>query len=228
MADETPAPPSPPAPPAPPKPAAAAAPAKPAAKPAPKGPVPVEASGKPLVANLSMAVPGGVVAATEFVGQTTVEVAPEKLVDICRHLKESESFAYLVDLTAVDWKERTVMDATGSPVARRFDVVLWMHSFSRGNERLRLRVKVGETCPSVTSVWHAANWMEREVFDLFGIRFEGHPDLRRILTWDGFLGHPLRKDFPIEGIDTGAAIYPDRYPEGGGPAPDDPNRKVLS
>jgi NADH:ubiquinone oxidoreductase subunit C len=103
-----------------------------------------------------------------------------------------------------------------------------MHSFHRGNERLRLRVKVGESCPSATAVWKTANWMEREVFDLFGIRFEGHPDLRRILTWDGFLGHPLRKDFPIEGIDTGAAIYPDRYPEGGGPAPDDPNKKVLS
>jgi NADH-quinone oxidoreductase subunit C len=223
MAEETPAPPpAPAAPPAGTPPAGAppaAAPPKPAAKPAPpKGPVPVDASGKPLVANVSMAVAGAVVAATEFLGQTTIEVAPEKLVDVCRHLKETESFTYLVDLTAVDWKER-------SP---RFDVILWMHSMKRGNERLRLKVKVGESCPSATSVWKAANWMEREVFDLFGIRFEGHPDMRRILTWDGFLGHPLRKDFPIEGIDTGAAIYPDRYPEGGGPAPDDPNRKSVS
>lgn len=193
---------------------------KPATPAKPKGPVPVDASGKPLVANLANAVPGAVLAATEFVGQTTVEVAADKIVEVCRQLKESERFAYLVDLTAVDWKDR-------SP---RFDVVYWVHSFARGNERLRLKVKVadGAECPSVSGVWKTANWMEREVFDLFGIPFSNHPDLRRILTWDGFNGHPLRKDFPIEGIDTGAAIYPDRYPEGGGPAPNDPNRKVIS
>ena len=86
----------------------------------------------------------------------------------------------------------------------------------------------GEACLSVTGVWETANWMEREAFDMYGVRFDGHPDLRRILTWDGFQGHPLRKDFPVEGIDTGAAIYPDRYPEGGGPGPKDTNRKVLS
>ena len=109
MAEETPAVPPTPAAPAP----------KPAAPPKPKGPVPVDASGKPLVANISTAVPGAVVAATEFVGQTTVEIAPEKLVDACRHLKDGESFAYLVDLTAVhkgtdsrdrigdDWTRRT-------------------------------------------------------------------------------------------------------------------------
>jgi NADH-quinone oxidoreductase subunit C len=194
-----------------------AAPRTPPAK--PKGPAPVDASHKPLVANLAMSVPGAVVAATEFLGQTSVEIAPEKVVDACRYLKDTESFTYLVDLTAVDWKK-----------APRFEVVYWLHSFSRGNERIRLRVRVEETaaCPSVTSVWKTANWMEREVFDLFGVVFEGHPDLRRILTWDGFNGHPLRKDFPIEGIDTGAAIYPDRYPDGGGPASDDPNRKTLS
>ncbi len=195
-----------------PKPAAAAAPPKPAA------PKPTDASGKPLVAALAAAVPGAVLEAYEFVGETTVKVAPESLVEACRHLKENEGFTYLVDLTAVDWKERDP----------RFDVLLLLHSFSRGQERLRLKVAVGESCPSVTGVWLTANWMEREVFDMYGVRFEGHPDLRRILTWDGFQGHPLRKDFPVEGIDTGAAIYPERYPEGGGPGPKDPNRKVLS
>jgi NADH-quinone oxidoreductase subunit C len=205
--------------------AAAPAAAKPAApKPAapPKAPVPapVDAMGEPLVAALAAAVPGAVVGAKKMVGQTTIELAGDKLVEACRHLKEKETFTFLVDLTAVDWKERVP----------RFDVVYWAHSFARGNERVRLKVGIadGAACPTVSGVWETANWMEREVFDLFGISFEGHPDLRRILTWDGFQGHPLRKDFPVEGIDTGAAIYPDRYPEGGGPAPDDKNRKTVS
>ncbi|MFN7989387.1 MAG: NADH-quinone oxidoreductase subunit C [Thermoanaerobaculia bacterium] len=198
--------------------AAAPKPAAPAAPPKPAGPKPTDASGKPLVAALAAAVPGAVLEAYEFVGETTVKVAPGSLVAACRHLKEQEGFTFLVDLTAVDWKDREP----------RFDVLLLLHSFSRGQERLRLKVAVGESCPTVTGVWETANWMEREAFDMYGIRFEGHPDLRRILTWDGFQGHPLRKDFPIEGIDTGAAIYPDRYPDGGGPGPKDPNRKVLS
>ncbi len=202
------------------KPAAPAAP-KPAAAPAaPKPPAPADASAHPIVAALAAAVPGAVQKATSFVGEVTVEVDPAKLVEACRYLKDGQQFDYLVDLTAVDWKERDP----------RFDVVLWLHSFPRKSERIRLKAKVkdGEACPSVTGVWLTANWMEREVFDLFGIPFAGHPDLRRILTWDGFNGHPFRKDFPLEGIDTGAAIYPDRYPEGGGPSASDSNRKVVS
>lgn len=200
--------------------AAAPKPAAPAAPPKPVAPKPTDASGKPLIAALAAAVPGAVLEAYEFVGETTAKIAPEHLVEACRHLKDKEGFTYLVDETAVDWKDRQP----------RFDVLLLVHSFSRGQERLRLKVAVAETgaCPSVTCVWETANWMEREAFDMYGVRFDGHPDLRRILTWDGFQGHPLRKDFPIEGIDTGAAIYPDRFPEGGGPGPKDPNRKVLS
>lgn len=205
-----------------PQPAAAPAapkPAAPAAPPKPAGPKPTDATGRPLVAALAAAVPESVLEAYEFVGETTVKVAPGKLVEACRHLKEKEGFTFLVDLTAVDWKDRPP----------RFDVLLLLHSFSRGQERLRLKAATdGEAFPSVTGVWETANWMEREAYDMYGIRFEGHPDLRRILTWDGFQGHPLRKDFPVEGIDTGAAIYPDRFPEGGGPGPKDPNRKVVS
>ncbi len=210
------------------KPVAPAAPAatpaaavpKPAAPPKAPVPAPVDAMGEPLVAALAAAVPGAVLGARKMVGQTTVTLAPDKLVEACRHLKDEDTFTFLVDLTAVDWKERDP----------RFDVVYWLHSFARGNERVRLKVGVpdGAPCPTVSGVWETANWMEREVFDLFGIAFEGHPDLRRILTWDGFQGHPLRKDFPVEGIDTGAAIYPDRYPEGGGPGPGDKNRKTVS
>jgi len=210
------------------KPVAPAAPAatpaaavpKPAAPPKAPVPAPVDAMGEPLVAALAAAVPGAVLGARKMVGQTTVTLAPDKLVEACRHLKDEDTFTFLVDLTAVDWKERDP----------RFDVVYWLHSFARGNERVRLKVGVpdGAPCPTVSGVWETANWMEREVFDLFGIAFEGHPDLRRILTWDGFQGHPLRKDFPVEGIDTGAAIYPDRYPEGGGPGLGDKNRKTVS
>jgi NADH-quinone oxidoreductase subunit C len=203
-----------------PKPASPPAPAKPAAAPAPKPPAPADASGHPVVAALAAAVPGAVQKATSFVGEVTVEVDPAKLVEACRYLKSEQKFDYLVDLTAVDWKDRQP----------RFDVVYWLHSFPKKSERIRLKAKVadGAPCPTVTGIWLTANWMEREVFDLFGIPFDGHPDLRRILTWDGFNGHPFRKDFPLEGIDTGAAIYPDRFPEGGGPSPNDSNRKVVS
>jgi len=215
VADEAPKPPA-----AAPAPAAPAAPKPAPAAKAPAGPAGTDASAKPLVVAIANAVPGAVVAAREYVKETTVEIALDKIVEVCRYLKDKESFIFLVDLTAVDWKERDP----------RFDVVYWLHSFDRGNERVRLRVKVkdGAACPAVTGVFSTANWMEREVFDLFGITFEGHPDMRRILTWDGFQGHPLRKDFPVEGIDTGAAIYPDRYPDGGGPAAGDKNRKVVS
>ena len=220
MSDET-KPPTPPAEPA--KPAAPAAPPKPAAPPAPpkpKGPTVNDASADPVVQRLSTALPGAVLAAKELVGQVTVEVPPEKVPEVLRYLKGTEKYTYMVDLTAVDWKAR----------APRFDVVYWLHCFEKGNARIRVRAGVadGAECPTATGVYRTANWMEREVFDLFGIRFAGHPDLRRILTWDGFSGHPLRKDFPVEGIDTGAAIYPDQYPEGGGPSGKDTNRKVVS
>jgi NADH-quinone oxidoreductase subunit C len=118
-------------------------------------------------------------------------------------------YKFLVDLTAVDWKDRP---------EGRFDVVYWLH---RHTDSARLRVKVrvadGVEVPTAVELWPTANWMEREVFDMFGIYFANHPNLERILTWEGFSGHPLRKDFPIEGVDTGAAVYPDIYPPGGGP-----------
>ncbi len=178
-----------------------------------------DASDHPWVRSVKAAVPDSVVAAKEFAGQVTVTVAREKIAEVARHLKDAEDFKYCVDVTAVDWKDRQP----------RFDVVYHFYSFSK-NARVRVKLGCadGEEVPSLATTFLSANWSEREVFDLFGIRFANHPDLRRILTWDGFNGHPLRKDFPIEGIDTGAAIYPEEWPSGFGPSPDDPNRKALS
>jgi NADH-quinone oxidoreductase subunit C len=178
-----------------------------------------DASSHPWVESIRSAVPESVVSAREYARQVTVVVAREKLVEVVRHLKDREDFKYCVDVTAVDWKKREP----------RFDVVYHFYSFSK-NDRIRVKCGVadGEEVPSIAEVFLSANWSERETWDMFGIRFSGHPDLRRILTWEGFNGHPLRKDFPVEGVDTGAAIYPEEWPEGGGPTANDPNRKVVS
>jgi NADH-quinone oxidoreductase subunit C len=178
-----------------------------------------DASSHPWVESLRAALPDTVLSAKEFAGQVTVTVAREAIDRVARHLKDAEDFRYCVDVTAVDWKDRQP----------RFDVVYHFYSFSK-NARIRVKcgAEDGEEVPSIASVFLAANWSERETWDMFGIPFAGHPDLRRILTWEGFHGHPLRKDFPVEGIDTGAAIYPEEWPEGGGPPLDDPNRKVVS
>ena len=115
------------------------------------------------------------------------------------------------------------MQLNSGPVYSRDTASTRVNCYDHISKRLRLQTVVADEAPidSVTEVWKTANWMEREVYDLFGIVFEGHPGLERILTWEGFNGHPLRKDFPVEGIDTGAAIYPDVYPPGGGPPPEE-------
>ncbi len=175
----------------------------------PVAPAPHDATAHPLVVELEAALPGAVAGAVELAGQVTVTVPLEMLLLACRTLKETLGYGFLVDLTVVDWPGRE---------AGRFDVVYWLHRH-RDEARLRLKVSVAETqeVPTVTGVWKVANWMEREAFDMFGVYFAGHPNLERILTWEGFSGHPLRKDFPIEGVDTGAAMYPDVFPPGGGP-----------
>jgi NADH-quinone oxidoreductase subunit C len=175
----------------------------------PVAPLPHDATSHPQVAELEAALPGAVAGAVELAGQVTVTVPLEMLLLACQTLKETLGYGFLVDLTVVDWPGRE---------AGRFDVVYWLHRH-RDEARLRLKVMVAETqeVPSVTGVWKVANWMEREAFDMFGLYFAGHPNLERILTWEGFSGHPLRKDFPIEGVDTGAAMYPDIFPPGGGP-----------
>jgi NADH-quinone oxidoreductase subunit C len=126
------------------------------------------------------------------VGDWTVVVDPTRLIDVARHLRDSPdaSFTFCSDLTASDWPVRTP----------RFDVVYSLYSIPlRHRLRMKVRVGDGESIPSVSNVWPAATWLEREVFDLFGIRFEGHPDLRRILMPEAWQGHPQRKDYPLEG-----------------------------
>ena len=134
----------------------------------------------------------GVTSAVEAFGELTVTVALDSLVDLMAHLKADPStrMTSLVDITAVDHPERL----------ERFDVVYHLLSmYTNGRVRVKTTVSDSAMVPSLIGVYPAANWFEREVYDLFGILFSGHPDLRRILTDYGFRGHPLRKDFPTTG-----------------------------
>lgn len=168
----------------------------------------------PLVAGAVAHVREAVLDAREGAGEVTLDVDAARIHEVCESFKRN-GFTYLVDLTAVDYS--TYPGRTGDS---RFAVVYHLYSFDR-NDRVRLKAYVAEgaTVPSVTTVWKAANWFEREIWDMFGIEFAGHPNLERILMWEGFNGHPLRKDFPVRGIDTGARIYPEVFPAGGGPKP---------
>ena len=171
----------------PPKPAAAPPkPPPPAAKPAVKP----EPWSSPLLEELQNRFPGATSDAVIFRNQPSVTVAKESLRAACEFLKSEEGGAYtlLTDETAVDYPKRE----------KRFEIIYQLYSFKR-NDRMRLKVMVGEgeKVPSVVGVWAAANWLEREVFDMFGVLYEGHPDLRRILLPEEWVGYPLRKDYDI-------------------------------
>jgi NADH-quinone oxidoreductase subunit C len=136
-------------------------------------------------------------------GQYWVVLKRDRLKDVCRFLKEDTDLKmdYLIDVTAVDY----------SPREPRFEVVYQLHSIKH-NHRVRLKVPVDEedpSVPTVSGVWRTANWHERETYDLLGINFEGHPDLRRILMPEDWEGHPLRKDYPIEGPEWTFKPWPD-------------------
>ena len=161
-----------------------------------EGPKPVDASGHKLVKKLRAKFKEAVIEATEFLGQLTIRIEPSKIVEVCDALKldRETPFNYLSDLTAVHYPDRT--DAP-------FDVVYNLYSIP-ANERVRLKVAVTDTdgVASVISVWPSADWPEREVYDLFGVRFRNHPDLRRILLPPDWEGHPLRKDYPLEAVEN--------------------------
>jgi len=142
--------------------------------------------------SIAAALPGAIRASTVAYDELTLDVEPSRLIETVRYLRDDPSclFVSFIDLTAVDYPTRVP----------RFDVVT--HLLSPKHNR-RIRIKVGteedQPVPSLTALYPAANWFERETYDLFGVLFSGHPDLRRILTDYGFEGHPLRKDFPMTG-----------------------------
>ena len=177
-------------------PSAGAGPPKPAApppKPAPPAPKPVvkpEPWSSPLVEELEKRFPGALSDAVIFRNQPSIAVAKESLIAVSEYLKSHEGRAYifLTDQTAVDYPKRP----------KRFEIIYQLYSFKL-NHRLRLKVLAaeGEKIPSVVRLWPTANWLEREIYDMFGIEYEGHPDLRRILLPEEWTGHPLRKDYDI-------------------------------
>src|SRR3990172_5001496 len=182
------------------KPPAPAAPATPAAH-APKASAPVGPPDPPppagtaqpaFIAALQAAVPGSVSQVSYWVGDWTIIVPVARLVEVARHLREAPDAAFDLcsDVTATDWPLRP----------ERFDVVYCLYSM-RHRHRVRIKVRAGEhdAVPSVTGVWPAANWFEREVYDMFGVDITGHPDRRRILMPEDWQGFPQRKDYPLEG-----------------------------
>jgi len=213
MPDDPTKPPDPPVPPVAPKPAAPAAPkpaAPAAAKPAAAGgaehapkaappagppdpPPPADKTAPAFVAGLQAALAGSVTHVSYWVGDWTIVVPAARVLEIARHLRDAPDAAFDLcsDVTVTDWPPRA---------AGRFDVVYCLYS-TRHRHRVRVKAIVGETEPiaSVTSIWPSANWLEREIYDMFGVNITGHPDRRRILMPDDWQGHPQRKDYPLEG-----------------------------
>ena len=141
---------------------------------------------------LSDALPGAIRAQHVAFGELTLEAEAAEIARVVCYLRDDPSceFKILVDICGVDWPQRS----------KRFDVVYHLLSLTK-NMRIRIKLEVaeGEAIPSIVDVYPAANWFEREAFDMYGVVFSGHPDLRRILTDYGFSGYPLRKDFPLTG-----------------------------
>jgi NADH-quinone oxidoreductase subunit C len=146
--------------------------------------------------------PNSILRVRTFLDEITVTVSKGEILQICKFLYSDPDLQYhlLTDLCGLDF----------FPQTPRFGVVYLLCSL-KNKERMRLKVRVEETgsISSVESIWKIANWYEREVYDLFGISFENHPDLRRILLWDSFEGHPLRKDYPTEGPDFDKPFVPE-------------------
>lgn len=167
---------------------------KPPVKKKVEGPKPADASNHPLVVRMKDKFGEAVLEASEFLGQLSIRIQPARIVEVCEQLKSDPetNFDYLSDLTCVHYP-----DNKDAP----FEVVYQLYSISR-SDRVRLKAAVNGGIDSVTGVWPAADWPEREVYDLFGVVFQNHPDLRRILLPPDWEGHPLRKDYPLEFVEN--------------------------
>ena len=155
--------------------------------------------------------PAAITGENEFRGEKTLMLGAAAIREVCGFAKESLGFDYLVDISSVD-------HFGDEP---RFEIVYELYSMEHGTH-LRLKIPVSEDAceaPTVTDIWPTANWHEREIYDMMGIRFTGHPDLRRILMWEGYPYHPLRKDFPLEGKPSDApdVAFSEVAPLAGGP-----------
>lgn len=160
-----------------------------------EGPAPVDAGNNPFALKLKKVFGDAVLGATEFLNQLSIRVEASRIVDVCLNLRNDAEtpFDFLCDLTCVHYPDRE----------KPFEVVYNIYSISK-NVRVLLKASVdeNESIESVTGIWATANWMEREIYDLFGVRFANHPDLRRILLPPDWEGHPFRKDYNLEFVEN--------------------------
>jgi NADH-quinone oxidoreductase subunit C len=168
-------------------------------------------TGAELIASLGQILSSKVQAKTEFRGETTLTIQVGDLRDVAKFCRDDLSFDYLIDITSVD-------NFGEDP---RFEIVYELYSMTVG-AHLRLKVRVTEEAnevPTLSDLWPTANWHEREIYDMMGLQFTGHPDLRRILMWDGYPYYPLRKEFPLEGLpsDMPDVAFSSAAPLEGGP-----------
>jgi NADH-quinone oxidoreductase subunit C len=159
----------------------------------PDPPPPADKIAPAFIASLQSAISGSVAQVSYWVGDWTIVVPAAQLLEVAKHLRDAPDAAFDLcsDVTATDWPPR---------LSGRFDLVYVLYS-TRHRHRIRVKTIVAENqpIPSVTSVWPAANWLEREIYDMFGVNFAGHPDRRRILMPEDWQGYPQRKDYPLEG-----------------------------
>lgn len=156
----------------------------------------------PVLDRVRQRFPEAVREAAAFRDEVAVLLRKEALVEVCRFLRDDPALdlKYLSNLCGVDYPDRE----------ERFEIVYHPYSITKNHRiALKIRVRADEEAPSVAGVWRTANWQEREVFDMYGVRFQGHPDLTRILMPDGWRGHPQRKDYPLEGFADSHVRYRD-------------------